>query len=316
MPGPAAALPRLNGRPVQLIASDIDGTILSYRAAETGVLSPRTVEAFQAARAAGVVVVLVTGRPVRALRSISETLGTVGPVVASNGAVTYDLARDHVIASDPLNAAALFAVKDLIAGFEPEVSFAAETLDHLHLEDDFARGSLWFDVERRRAAGIRDEELRFGPLDQTLQRHTSGAAASPGVEVGSGHVADTVVKLLAKTHTRDPDGFLAEAHRRIGHLATVTHSAPRVSLLEISSKGVNKAAALRRFAARRGIGAADTIAFGDMPNDVQMLRWAGSSWAVGSGHPAALQAANHVTAGCDEDGVAAVIEQLLEGRLA
>ncbi|MGO1523842.1 MAG: Cof-type HAD-IIB family hydrolase [Nesterenkonia sp.] len=308
-------LPQLQGAPVRLIASDIDGTILSYRSAQTGLLSPRTVEAFHAAKAAGIVVVLVTGRPVRALRAISETLATVGPVVASNGAVTYDLSRDELITSDPLSAAALFRAKDLVAGLDPQVTFAAETLDHLHLEESFARGSLWFDEERRRAVGIRDEELRFGPLDLTLQRDSAGAAVTPGADVGRRHVSDSVVKLLAKTASHEPDAFLGEAQRRIGQLATVTHSAPGVSMLEISSRGVNKAAALQRFAAGLGIDPGSTIAFGDMPNDVEMLRWAGTSWAVGSGHPAAQAAATWVTASCDDDGVARVIEQLLDGRL-
>lgn len=308
-------LPHLQGAPVRMIASDIDGTILSYRAAQTGILSPRTVEAFHAAKAAGIVVVLVTGRPVRALRAISETLATVGPVVASNGAVTYDLSRDELITSDPLSAAALFRAKDLVAGLDPQVTFAAETLDHLHLEESFARGSLWFDEERRRAVGIRDEELRFGPLDLTLQRDSAGAAVTPGADVGRRHVSDSVVKLLAKTASHEPDAFLGEAQRRIGQLATVTHSAPGVSMLEISSRGVNKAAALQRFAAGLGIDPGSTIAFGDMPNDVEMLRWAGTSWAVGSGHPAAQAAATWVTASCDDDGVARVIEQLLDGRL-
>lgn len=315
-PAAAASLPLLNGRPVRLIASDIDGTILSYRSAQTGELSPRTVEAFHAAKAAGIAVVLVTGRPVRALRMISETLGTVGPVVASNGAVTYDLARDELIASAPLNASALFQTKDLIAELDPRVAFAAETLDHLHLEESFARGSLWFDEERRRAVGIRDEELRFGPLDLTLQRDSSGAAATPGAEVGRRHVSDAVVKLLARTPGPDPDAFLAEAQQRIGPMATVTHSAPGVSLLEISSRGVNKAAALQSFAARLGVEASASIAFGDMPNDVEMLRWVGASWAVGSAHPAARKAATGITASCDDDGVARIIEELLQGRLA
>src|SRR5699024_307576 len=136
-PHTTGRLPRVQGQPVRLIASDIDGTILSYRSAQTGVLSPRTVEAFHAAKAAGIVVVLVTGRPVRALRAISETLANLGPVVASNGAVTYDLYHDELMASEPLRAAALFQVKDLIAGLDPQVTFAAETLDHLHLEESF-----------------------------------------------------------------------------------------------------------------------------------------------------------------------------------
>ncbi|NLS10905.1 HAD family phosphatase [Nesterenkonia sp. MY13] len=308
-PAPTAVgnAPLLNGSAVKLIASDIDGTILSYASSLTGELSPRTVEAFRAAREAGVAVVLVTGRPVRGLRGISRTLGLLGPVIASNGAVTYDLAEDAVVTKQALADEALFEAKGLLRELDSTATFAAETLAHLHMEESFARGSLWFDKERRRSAGISDDEVLFGPLDDTLQHR---------LPEPNGSTDGTVVKLLAKTHAMEADAFIAEAQERIGHLVTVTHSAPGVSLLEISAKGVNKAQALRCFAGELGVDAAQSVAFGDMPNDVEMLQWAGTSWAVGSAHPMARSAADHVTASCDEDGVAEIIEQLVAGELA
>ena len=71
-----------------------------------------------------------------------------------------------------------------------------------------------------------------------------------------------------------------------------------------------------RVSAEFGVGAEGVVAFGDMPNDIEMLQWAGTSWAVGSAHPMAQSAAHHVTADCDDDGVAQVIERLLEGARA
>ena len=56
------------------------------------------------------------------------------------------------------------------------------------------------------------------------------------------------------------------------------------------------------------------IAFGDMPNDLPMLEWAGTSYAVANAHPTVLTAADHVTASNDDDGVAVVVEQLLIGQ--
>lgn len=315
------------GREIRLIASDIDGTILSYDSTETGVVSARTAEAFLAAREAGLQVVLVTGRPVRWLRGISERLGTLGTVICSNGAVTYDLAEDRLVREDVLSSEVLFTAKDLILDIDPGASFAAETLQRLHLERPFAKGSLFFDDQRRRAAGITEDELRVGPLDETLERDSLGAVRTPedvvaeelAAEGGSHpprevHAADRVVKLLAKTETMDADRFLETVRERAGHLLTVTHSAPGVSLLELSAKGVNKAAALHRHAAAYGIPAEQAAAFGDMPNDVEMLQWAGVSWAVGSAHPAARSAATYVTGRCEDDGVAEVIENLLSGR--
>lgn len=302
----ATGVPVRGSMPVKLVATDVDGTILSYAQSLTGELSARTVDAFRAAREAGVVVVLVTGRPVRGLRKLSSDLGMLGPVIASNGAMTFDLAADRPLYAQPLAAPTVFEVKDLIAELDPSATFAAETLAALHLEESFARGSMWFDQERRRAAGISDDELRLGPLDDTLERSAGDATA---VQMPS------VLKLLAKTHAMPAEEFTAAAQERIGHKVTVTHSAPGVSLLEISSKGVNKAQALSRFADSLGISAQESIAFGDMPNDVEMLQWAGTSWAVRSAHPMARSAADRVTSSCDDDGVAQVLEQLLEGTL-
>ncbi|MDS2173371.1 Cof-type HAD-IIB family hydrolase [Nesterenkonia sp. CL21] len=301
-------MPGLRSAPVttlertRLIASDIDGTILSYASAQTGVVTERTVAAFRAARAAGVRVVLVTGRPVRWLKPVADALGGIGPVICSNGAVVYDLAEDRLLRQDPIDQDIVFTVQEQIRQIDPEASFAAETLQKVHAEPPFLVDSLFFEEDRRRAAGVTDDMLSLGPLEETL------SADRPEAGEGSG-----VVKLLAKTTVMDADAFLEAVRAKAGALVTVTHSAPGVSLLELSAKGVDKAAALRRFAAAEGITRDQVIAFGDMPNDIEMLQWAGTSWAVGSGHPMARSAAQHLTADCDEDGVAQVLEDLIDG---
>ncbi len=83
-------------------------------------------------------------------------------------------------------------------------------------------------------------------------------------------------------------------------------------LAEISAPGVTKAAALESFCADLGVGAQDVWAFGDMPNDLPMIVWAGTSFAVANAHPDVLAAADHVCASNDEDGVAQVLEGLVE----
>lgn len=53
------------------------------------------------------------------------------------------------------------------------------------------------------------------------------------------------------------------------------------------------------------------MAFGDMPNDAEMLAWAGLGLAVASAHPSLREVADGVVGACDDDGVAAAIEALL-----
>ncbi len=83
-------------------------------------------------------------------------------------------------------------------------------------------------------------------------------------------------------------------------------------LVEISAVGVTKATALARIADELGVAAADVVAFGDMPNDLPMLRWAGTSYAMANGHPDLLAAADHVAPTNDEDGVARVLAGLFD----
>ncbi len=81
-------------------------------------------------------------------------------------------------------------------------------------------------------------------------------------------------------------------------------------MLEISAAGVSKATALARLCEQRDIDRRDVIAFGDMPNDLPMLAWAGHAVAVANAHPDVRAAADEVTASNDESGVALVLERL------
>jgi hydroxymethylpyrimidine pyrophosphatase-like HAD family hydrolase len=122
-----------------------------------------------------------------------------------------------------------------------------------------------------------------------------------------------VVKLLARHPTMDRDELLALATELLGEDVTVTSSSTTEALLEISAPGVTKATALAGLAARHGITAEEVVAFGDMPNDLPMLDWAGRAVAVANAHPDVLALADEVTASNDDDGVALVLERLATG---
>ncbi|MCU1587309.1 MAG: yigL, partial [Frankiales bacterium] len=114
---------------------------------------------------------------------------------------------------------------------------------------------------------------------------------------------DDVVKLLARHPSLGPDEFLEQATAVIGDAVTVTHSSTD-GLLEISAQGISKATGLALVAERQGVSAEEVVAFGDMPNDLPMLEWAGLGIAVANAHPWVLAAADEVTASNDDDGVA------------
>jgi hydroxymethylpyrimidine pyrophosphatase-like HAD family hydrolase len=79
--------------------------------------------------------------------------------------------------------------------------------------------------------------------------------------------------------------------------------------MEILPPGVTKGSALGRAADLLGFTSADTIAFGDMPNDIPMLIWAGRGVAMGNADHRVKAVADEVAPAHDDDGVAAVLER-------
>ncbi|MFC0582394.1 HAD family hydrolase [Micrococcoides hystricis] len=270
---------------MRLLASDIDGTILCPGPdGRPGQISERTIAAFGAAADAGILVVLVTGRPIRWLDPIREALGHNGLIIAFNGAVVYDLGAERVVHSSAMALETMFEVRRSIIQLEPRVHFAAETLTDLYVDTH----------------GLDLEETAFPVPDILPQPFEDSLLAD-----------DEIVKLLAKTRHHGADDFWQAVHAKVGAHVAVTRSAPEMTLVEISAKDVHKANTLARFAAEHGIAAEDVVAFGDMPNDIEMLSWAGTSYAMASGHKLAIQAASHVAPACGDDGVAQVVEYFL-----
>jgi hydroxymethylpyrimidine pyrophosphatase-like HAD family hydrolase len=105
--------------------------------------------------------------------------------------------------------------------------------------------------------------------------------------------------------------MLARAIPALDGVASPTHSNPSDCLLEVSALGVGKASALAELAAEHGIDAGEVVAFGDMPNDLDMLAWAGRGYAVQGGHADVLAGCARSAPPVSEDGVAQVLESLL-----
>jgi hydroxymethylpyrimidine pyrophosphatase-like HAD family hydrolase len=118
-----------------------------------------------------------------------------------------------------------------------------------------------------------------------------------------------VVKLLVRHEGREPEPFWAEVEDQVGHLVTTTWSSTS-AMVEISGLGVTKASTLEMLCAERGVAAEEVVAFGDMPNDLPMLAWAGTSYAMANAHSSVRELAGDTAPGNDEDGVAVVLERL------
>lgn len=273
VPSPRPGATRRAGPAPRLVASDLDGTIVR----PDGSVSGRTRDALTAAEAAGALVVFVTGRPPRWMEPVAAATGLRGLAICANGALVYDLAEHRVVHADPFAAGDVGRAAAILRDALPGAAFAAERVD-LGFVREAGYVSRW-DVGLESAV-LPPERLLDGP----------------------------VVKLLVRQEGEHSDRMLVAAQEAVGGLATVTTSTSD-GLLEVSAPGVSKASGLAGLAARRGLDRGQAVAFGDMPNDLAMLGWAGHAVAVANAHPDVLAVADEVTASVEDDGVALVLER-------
>lgn len=275
--------------PPTLIASDVDGTLID----DENRVSPRTLSVLAAARAAGVEFVLATGRPPRWIAEITDqfagTEAFVRYAVCANGAIIYDAEHDRVLWSANLEPDALVKLGEIAYQQIPGCGIAAER------------------------AGRSAHDAATAPF--VASAGYEHAWLNPDhVEVGDDEVfGDPAVKLLVRKPGMASDEMARRLQPVVGDLAQVTFSTDN-GLIELSVPGTHKASGLARLADLAGLSTDAVIAFGDMPNDAEMLTWAGHGVAMGHGHPAALDAADEVTVGNNDDGVAKVLERWFAPR--
>ena len=257
-----------------LIATDLDGTLVPN---DSKSISPFTAEVLKRVDDAGIPVVFVTGRPLRWMDPFWPHIGKHGLAVVSNGAVTYDVHEREVVTTTGIEPELGLEITAAISAAVPGSTFAIECLDGIRQDSAF--------VERYRVP--------------------DGSPRGPLAEIWD----EPALKLLVRNEMLDPDEFRDRATAAVGDLANATWSVP--GLVEISAAGVTKASALVGLCARLGVAATDVVAFGDMPNDIPMLAWAGTSYAVANAHESVLALADHVAPPCEEEGVAHVLDALL-----
>ncbi|QTZ93060.1 HAD family hydrolase [Streptomyces auratus] len=287
----------------RLIATDLDGTLLH----DDKTVSDRTIAALAAAERAGIEVFFVTGRPARWMGVVSDHVHGHGLAICANGAAVVDLHRGgRIVEVSPLERTVALAVVEALRGAAPGTSFAVERTGGIHYEPQYPPLLLDPAAVVAPAEKLLAEDF-VTPLcpDTSLPDGPAGAPEAPAFP------DQPVLKLLAHHPELDPDAFLALARTVAGGLASFTRSSP-TALLEISGPGVSKAGTLAHCCAERGIAPEEVVAFGDMPNDIEMLTWAGTAYAMANAHPDVLAATVHRTESNNDDGVAVVIERILQ----
>ncbi|WP_161606264.1 HAD-IIB family hydrolase [Microlunatus speluncae] len=258
-----------------LIVSDLDGTFLS----PDGTVSEVNAQAVAAAQRAGIPVIFATGRPVRWLEVISELPGAHPTVIASNGAVLYDRGERRVLRSRTIDRTLGRDAVRLLRRELPEVRFGFESGDWFGHESGYLLTDDTSD----------DPALRIGGAEELA-------------------LAGDHVKILARHPEWASDDLAAAATKLIGDVLTVTHSSmPGSRLIELSRLGVSKASMLAEVCADLDIALADVAAFGDMPNDLDLLSVVGLPHAMENAHPLLLDLGIAVVPSNAESGVGRTI---------
>ena len=257
-----------------MVVSDLDGTLLDHSGAT---ISQRNIDALRRAEEAGARVVIATGRPVWWLGPVIEG-GFTGTAVCMNGAVVYDIAAGEIIASSPLTPLTMQNFVTALSEQTDEFALAVERLG-VSLQ-----------------ACIAEEEYEHPWAFGYFQRADRATL-----------LADPAAKLLVRG-TGDSRSLATAARETGTDTVHITYSTDD-GLIEVAAAGVNKGSALAELAGRWGIDPSQVVAFGDMPNDLELLHWAGHGVAMRNAHPDLIAIANEVGADHHEDAVAQVLER-------
>ncbi len=267
----------------RLLAFDYDGTV-----AEDGALpGPRVREAVAAAQAAGVHVVLATGRPYASARSYAAALGLVDPVICMQGSMVQELAGGRsILWTEPLPREPFREVLAFAEQFDLDLNLYAESAFYhvaMHYPQSFY--DRWFGMPMVRVDSFAEACRRLAAQGQ----HP--------------------LKGLFISESDASGRLLVELEARFGDRLTVVQSHPL--FVEVTSPRASKGQALAFLAGYFGIAQADILAAGDSGNDISMIQWAGLGVAMGNATAGVKAVADWIAPPVAEDGLADVIERFV-----
>lgn len=265
---PAASVPA-----IEMIAIDLDGTLLN----RSKQVSPQTVTGLACARAAGIKIIIASARPPRSVRHIYKQLELDTLQINYNGALIWDEQKQQGIEHLPLAGDLAMAMVRMARQRFPQTLVTCELLDR------------WL-TDR---------------IDQTYTTETGKLFKPDLIAPLETFLSEPVTKLMLLA---DPAAILqleAMLIERFSNQAVILRIDE--DLIQIMDKRVSKAAALAKLAKRYGVAATRIMAIGDAPNDVGMLKMAGTAVAMDNAHPLVKQAADWVAPSNDDHGVWAAL---------
>lgn len=261
-----------------MVATDFDRTLVW----DDGRLSARTIATLQRAHAAGIHVVVVTGRMFQSVRLALEPAGLGDPVICYQGAV--------------------------VAGGD------GTWLRHIPIELELAREAIAFAAGEGYSPNVYvGDELYVDTVTAAAReyaefQHLSIHPVGPLLD----WLSDAPTKLVIVGDANALEGVEERAKAHFGDRMYISKSLPY--FLEFAAPGVTKGSGLDFLADQMGFTAAQTVAFGDGENDVELVAWAGFGVAVENAHDRVKAVADWVAPSASDEGVAQVIDAYLDSQ--
>jgi Cof subfamily protein (haloacid dehalogenase superfamily) len=287
--------------PPKLIAIDIDGTLLP----STGtVISQRNCRAMREAEAAGIQVVIATGRRQAYATPLIEPVGLKAETVmiTSNGTITRTLGGEPMDRFFlPVETARELCPVLRQFGGTPIFTFDREGPGELVLESREqaqSRIAAWVEANQPWIAEIKPLERAFDEGEPPVQ----------GMVCGSVEGMRRAEEWLEASEM----GRRIEMHR-------TEYPMRDLAILDILPPGCSKGMALGRLGESLGVAPDEMMAIGDNFNDMEMLEFVGQPVVMANAAPELLRIARErgwrTAPSNDEDGVARVLEQVVESAV-
>lgn len=268
----------------RLLATDMDGTVLTGEK----VISPRTRRAMEQALASGKEVLFATGRCPSEMKQYLREFPGMNYAVCLSGALVYDLRTGKALSETTIS-------RELAAEIL-EASCELDAMVNIYAGPDVF-------VEKRNRGNLEHFNCKFFE-----KLYDSCAIWVDDIREVLESRGEQIYKINVFCH--DSKNW-ARARELLQDMPLLNYASGIPNNYEISPLGTTKGEGLRKLSAVTGIPLEEMIAVGDEGNDLDMIRTVGLGVAMGNGLACVKQAADLVTADCDHDGVAQVIEQYL-----
>ena len=269
---------------IRLICLDMDGTLLDD---DHATVPPRNVAALRAAAERGAAVTIASGRAWSLLRAVDAQIGVTRYAVLSNGAAVLDVATGEWIYRRPMDPAARRTILTLLLDWGLPFEVYCEGENYIQADR----------TEQVVGSALSPEFAQVLRLVSHFPEDLNAALEGKAVEK---------IHIFRVPPERRQE--LLDVVEDCGPLAVTTSFGEN---MELTAPGVNKGSAVQALCEKLGLEPDQVMAFGDAGNDLELLAWAGWSFAMANASAEARATARYLTGTNREGGVGMAVEQYL-----